>query len=348
MRVLVATALVIVTASLAAVVTTGCSTGSPTEVRAAGLRLEAASHETSAPGASATDTPAATGTLTADAAQKSQVPLKPTLGTDFDVAAAMRHVDSLATGIGPRPGGSEGERRGAAYIADRLREAGYTVRTETVPLPGGLSSANVIAEREGAVSSRFVLGAHYDTKTGVPGANDNATGAAALLVIADILADETPPVTVEFVFFGAEESNDGNPEHHHYGSRFRVAAMSQAQRTSTVGMLSVDMIGYGSSLTVRTMRRGPQTLSDDFIAFTRERDVPAGFKLDAGASGWSDHEAYELAGIPAAWVEWRDDPVYHTAGDTPPHIKQEKVEVVGQVVLDYVRALDSNRVERLR
>jgi len=36
---------------------------------------------------------------------------------------------------------------------------------------------------------------------------------------------------------------------------------------------------------------------------------------DPGESGWSDHEAFELAGIPAAWIEWRDDPVYHTAAD---------------------------------
>jgi len=279
-------------------------------------------------------------------AKSTAATVRPVVGA-FNATRAMQLVRALSTNIGVRQAGSASELRAAYYIRNRLREAGYTPVVRTFALPGGRRSQNVVATLPGSSARRVILGAHYDTKRPSPGANDNATGVAALLEIARELKDEKLTPTVEFVFFGSEETIDSNPNHHHYGSRSFVASMSAARRRATAGMLSVDMIGFGPELRVRTMGRGPQTLRRALLKYAAARGVGASYLRDPGKYGWSDHEPFELAGIPAAWIEWRDDPVYHTARDTTGHVSAAKVKSVGVLVLGYVRSLDAAALEAL-
>lgn len=269
------------------------------------------------------------------------------LDIGFDTAAAVAHVRALER-IGVRAGGSDGERRAAEYLAAQLESFGYDAEIRQFPLPNGKTSRNVVASLAGSTDRRVVVGAHYDTKAPSPGANDNGSGTAAVLVIAKALAGEKPAATIEFVFFGSEETIDSNPDHHHFGSRFHAASMSAAEKRSTVAMFSVDMIAYGPSFHVRTMESGPRTLSDDVLAFAKSRATAISYLKDPGKSGWSDHEPFERAGIPSVWLEWRDDPVYHTAGDVTAHLQTRKLGIAGGLVLDYLRAMDESRMARLR
>jgi hypothetical protein len=123
--------------------------------------------------------------------------------------------------------------------------------------------------------------------------------------------------------------------------------MSVAERANTAGMISVDMIGVGPDFVSRTMRKGPATMSDTVLAHAAARGIKMSYLKDPGSSGWSDHEAYEIAGIPACWIEWRDDPVYHTAKDKSGHIVPEKVRVAGQLTLDVIRSLDQVALDRM-
>ena len=265
----------------------------------------------------------------------------------FDAANAMAEVRALEA-FGVRAAGSEAERQAVDYIAARLSKLGYSaVVIEDVPLPNGRMSHNVSAQSDGTTARMIVLGAHLDSKPLSPGANDNATGCGALLEIARILAKQPVTPRVEFVFFGAEETIDKDPNHHHFGSRARVASLTKAERANIAGMISVDMIGYGPDFVARTMLRGPRTMADLLLATSKKTRAGLTFLKDPGETGWSDHEAYELAGIPAVWIEWRDDPVYHTAKDTSPHIRPEKVRVAGQLVLDVLRGLDEGALEAL-
>ncbi len=95
-------------------------------------------------------------------------------------------------------------------------------------------------------------------------------------------------------------------------------------------MVSVDMVGYGSTFNVRSLGTGPQTA----VTSLRQRAWYVGQALpylkDFGRYGWSDHEGFERAGIPAAWLEWREDPVYHTARDTAPHVQPSRVRSTGR------------------
>jgi hypothetical protein len=256
----------------------------------------------------------------------------------FDLALAMRHVEYLADVVGVRHAGSNGERTAAEYIAATLRESGYETTSQTFDLLGGLQSRNVIAQLAGEGDGIMLLGAHYDTKGGSPGANDNGTGTAALLAIAHELRDETLDATIRFVFFGAEEAIDSNPDNHHYGSRHYVRAMLPEEQRRLRGMISVDMIGFGPEFRVRTMGGGPQSLSDELLALGRAQGLPLTYLRDSGSSGWSDHEPFEVAGYPAAWIEWRDDPATHSPRDVPSHVDPAKVAIAGQLVLDFVRA----------
>lgn len=266
----------------------------------------------------------------------------------FDTAAAMTAVRHLADSIGVRTAGGAGEKAAADFIARELRAAGYDPDIREFPLPNGRTSRNVVAVLPGTSGWKVVLGAHFDTKAPSPGANDNGTGSAALLAIARELADEQLPATVEFVWFGSEEMIDANPDHHHYGSRYHVARMPTDERERTAGMVSVDMIGYGPEFVVRTMGSGPQSVRHSLIALGGDGGLPLRYKRDTGTYGWSDHEPFELAGIPAAWVEWRDDPYYHKTTDTPAHIAPEKVRMAGQLVLDWVRDLSEEDLAALR
>ncbi|MBE3034862.1 MAG: M28 family peptidase [Actinobacteria bacterium] len=270
----------------------------------------------------------------------------PTPKPRFVVNRALSDVRALED-IGVRSAGGGAEKRGAAFIAGRLVAAGAQPETRTFRLPNGKTSRNVVARFPGSTRKTIILGAHMDSKAPSPGANDNGSGCGALLEIARCLGRRQAYPTVELVFFGAEEMIDANPDHHHFGSRYHVKHMSAGARKNAAGMISVDMIGYGPHFVVRTMGNGPQSLRRLLLRQARERGIRMSYLRDPGESGWSDHEAFELAGIPAAWIEWRDDPVYHTSADTSGHLVAAKVRTAGQFVLGVLYGLDAAALERL-
>lgn len=265
---------------------------------------------------------------------------------EFDASRALADIRALAK-IGVRQAGSENERAAADYIAERLSDMGYSPLIEEVPLSNGKTSHNVVVARRGTSGRLMVLGAHMDTKSPSPGANDNASGCAALLEIARVLADRRLVCGVEFVFFGSEEIIDHDSGHHHFGSRRFVEALTPEGRRQIAGMISVDMIGVGTKLHTRSMGVGPLSLAKAIRRLGASNGVAISYLADTAGSGSSDHEAFEKAGIPAVWLEWRDDPVYHTAKDTASHVDREHVRVVGQLLVDYLAVLDEKALAGL-
>lgn len=279
-----------------------------------------------------------------DTAQPRQTsPLEPAAFSAERTLETVRDLEAL----GPRGGGSDAETRAAEYLRDRLAQLGLDARIEEFPLPGGAISRNVVARIVGLTDTLVVLGAHMDTKPPSPGANDNASGCGALVEIARLLVADQPAATVEIVFFGSEETIGSDPNVHHLGSRYRVSQMSATERAQTAGMISIDMIGYGTEFHSRTMGRGPRTLSDALLARARALGIGITYLRDPGSSGWSDHEPYELAGIPSAWLEWRDDPAYHTKQDTAGRLSSAKIASAGRLVLEFVRGLDATSLREL-
>ena len=165
------------------------------------------------PTGDATPTGKATATAEAEAIDQMEVQSTPSPSPTpkprptFAASRALADVRALAH-LGVRSAGSGGEKRGAAFIAKRLRAAGVTPELRTFRLPNGRTSRNVVARFPGATRKTIILGAHMDTKAPSPGANDNGSGCGALLEIARCLARRPAYPTVKLVFFGSEEIED--------------------------------------------------------------------------------------------------------------------------------------------
>jgi acetylornithine deacetylase/succinyl-diaminopimelate desuccinylase-like protein len=156
-----------------------------------------------------------------------------------------KHVSMLAGEIGERnirhPQGLEAS---LDYIEKILGDLGYQVEMQEFKVEGK-TVANLEAERIGTslAGEIVVVGAHYDSVFGTPGANDNASGVAGLLEIARLLATEELPRTVRFVAFVNEEPPffmTGD-----MGSRV-YASRSRRRGEDIVAMLSIETIGYYS------------------------------------------------------------------------------------------------------
>jgi Zn-dependent M28 family amino/carboxypeptidase len=117
------------------------------------------------------------------------------------------HVVRLAGDIGERnvfvP---DALQRAAIYIEEEWRRFGYAVDRLDYDV-SGFRCANLVATRTGGrrKSEILMLGAHYDSIIGSPGANDNASGVAALLEISRMFQAVDPALTVRFVAFVNEE-----------------------------------------------------------------------------------------------------------------------------------------------
>jgi hypothetical protein len=276
---------------------------------------------------------------------KTVVRLANRIGKRFHAAEVIKHIKVISGQIGVREAGSQSEGQAADYIERVLTSYGYVVKRQMFNLPNGKSSENLVAVVPGQLDRVLILGAHYDSKPPSPGANDNASGVGVLLELARIYTLRQPTPTIKFVFFGAEEMIDKNPDHHHYGSRHYVASLRPLQKKKIFGMISVDMVGYGNNFHVRTMKRGPQSLAEKLLSVARQNNLNLTFRKDRGQYGWSDHEPFELAGIPAAWLEWRNDPLYHTSQDTWPHLNEDCIQTTGELILSLLSSLTTKEIE---
>ena len=121
------------------------------------------------------------------------------------------------------------------YITKQFESFNLSVNQEAVDFENS-RSFNITGKPTGTQSTPFVLAAHYDTKPGTPGADDNASALAALLEIARCLADHTFHTPIIFSAFTLEE-------YVFIGSRhFIEKAVTRNETFSS--MISLEMLGY--------------------------------------------------------------------------------------------------------
>lgn len=271
----------------------------------------------------------------------------PPVDPEIDALAAElgRDVREIAGRIGERSARRPAAlAETAAYIEKSLVDAGLRVRRLPVP---ALSADNVEAEITGqdAAGPIVVIGAHYDSVEGCPGANDNGTGVAALLALARRFAPTHPEITLRFLAFPGEE-----PPHFGTDAMGSAAyAKGCSARGETVeAMISLETLGWYSD--APKSQKYPMPLLDlaypdrgDFVTFVGNlasralvRRAIAAFREHAafpseGAAlpswvpgvGWSDHAAFWEQGFPAIMVTDTAPfryPHYHLATDTPDRV----------------------------
>ncbi|WP_163559963.1 M20/M25/M40 family metallo-hydrolase [Halomonas sp. NO4] len=158
-------------------------------------------------------------------------------------ARLQGHVRTLAETIGERHvGRPEALRAAADYIERAFRDAGFEPRR--LPVPTGDRTFHNLEVRlpgRGATNESLVVGAHYDTVRGSPGADDNASGVAVLLELAQLLREAELERELRLVAFVNEEAP-------HFGSEamgsLAYAREARARGDAIVGMLSLEMLGY--------------------------------------------------------------------------------------------------------
>lgn len=279
-------------------------------------------------------------------------PLAPLSQRELAIRDELRaHIVMLAATIGERNlGRYQALNASADYISKTLREMGYGVREQSFSVEGK-TVKNLEAELPGKsrVEEIILLGAHYDSVTGSPGANDNATGVAALLSLARLARPQRFARTVRFVAFVNEEPPYFQTRHMGSG----VYARGSSKRGERIAaMLTLETIGFYSDVELSQSYPFPFSFfypnTGNFIAFvgnlaSRElaQRIVAVFRkhtrfpsegvaapsLIPGV-GWSDHWSFWEEGYPAIMVT--DTALfrygqYHTAEDTPEIIDYERM-----------------------
>ena len=262
-----------------------------------------------------------------------------------------RDVTRLAGEIGERNLLHEDALNAAAdFVEGSLAAAGYPVRQQEYQV-AGTYCRNLEAGRPGSdrVDEIVVIGAHYDSVAGSPGANDNATGTAALLALARAFAAVQPSRTLRFVAFVNEEPP--------YFQTPAMGSVVYARRCRERGerlaaMLSLETIGYYADAPDSQQYPFPFNLfypsTGNFIGFVGNlasgrlvRQVIASFRRHARVPsegiatfagipgvGWSDQWAFWQEGYPAVMVTdtalFRD-PAYHSPMDTPERLDYDRL-----------------------
>jgi hypothetical protein len=139
-------------------------------------------------------------------------------------------------------------------------DTGTTARFKIEWRPGTYTTTNVIAETtRGDPNNVIVVGAHLDSVGVGPGINDNGSGSATILEIAEQMSKVKPRNKVRFMWFGAEESGL-------LGSEAYVASLSEQERSQIAAMLNFDMVG-----------------SPNFVRFVYDGDLSNSPPLPGGA-----------------------------------------------------------------
>ncbi|HXV34427.1 MAG TPA: M28 family peptidase [Gaiellaceae bacterium] len=240
----------------------------------------------------------------------------------FNGMAAKRWATKIAA-VGPRPSGGANEKAAGHIVRARLKQLGYDVSTQHVPLPEGTRSLNVVGRTPGP--PRVVLVAHMDGVPGTRAANDNGSGVGLMLMLAQYLRNEDG-VLVAAV--GAEERRYTGAGYH-LGSRRLARSLTPAQRQGIRLALSLDMVAVGPTLNIRGLESSPNSSARRFLAAARRLGIRASYLQDTGQS---DHDEFVAVGVPAAWVQWRWDDCWHEPCDRPHRLQGPKLGAAGHIV----------------
>lgn len=280
-------------------------------------------------------------------------------------ARLQSHISVLAGRIGERNLQKPAQLEAAAsYIESTLRQFGYEIVSQEYT-HNGQTFRNLEATLPGQDGTEEVVlfGAHYDSVFGSPGADDNATGVAALLELAALLTGKRFDRTIRFVAFTNEEPPiflTGQ-----MGSRV-YAREARRRGDKIMAMVSIESIGYYAS--EPGSQRYPFPFSffypdrGDFIAFVgniryrrlvkqsiaafrRRTPFPSeGVAAPAWIPGvfWSDHDSFWKEGYPAMMitdtVPFRN-PHYHLPTDRPETVDQVCLAWVVHGLADVARSL---------
>ena len=240
----------------------------------------------------------------------------------------------------------------ALYIERGLSDIGYPVARQFFDTDGQkVRNIEAVIEPARAGSPTLVVGAHYDSYSNAPGANDNGTGTAAVIELARLLADlrGKSPLRIRLVLFVNEEPPYFRTER--MGSLVYARLLKQSGEP-IFGMFSLETLGFYSDAPHSQHYPSPLGMlypdKGDFVAFVGPTSSRAFVRKAIGSFrdlvqfpsvggtapgmmqgiGWSDHWSFKQVGIPALMVTDTAPfryPHYHGTGDTPDKVDYERL-----------------------
>jgi Zn-dependent M28 family amino/carboxypeptidase len=268
----------------------------------------------------------------------------------FSGSAALADT-RRATGFGERPPGSEALQRLRTWINAQLSPLGCQVIPDSFSAEtpdGKREMTNIIFKFPGTSGKAVVISGHYDTlykpMLHFVGANDAGSSTGFLVEMARVLSRTKHPDDIYIVFFDGEEAiRQWTETDSLYGSRHLTAKWGADGTLARIkALINVDMIGdaslgilndENSSQSLRTMMWQAADKLGDAQYFLHER---------AGID--DDHIPFVQAGVNALdIIDFNYGPqnsYWHTAADTMDKLSAHSLQVVGDVVLEMIAALE--------
>jgi Zn-dependent M28 family amino/carboxypeptidase len=241
----------------------------------------------------------------------------------------------------------------ADFIESSLTDAGYNVHRQDFSVEGKVC-CNLEAEITGTKHPDriIIIGAHYDSVLGSPGANDNCSAVAAALALARRFTGQKTAQTLRFVSFANEEPPFFQTDR--MGSLI-YAKSCRERGESIVAMLCLETIGYYSDQPDSQRYPFPFGLmypsTGDFLGFVGNLSsrkllhrVVASFRRNCSfpsqagclpefvpGINWSDHWSFWQQGYPAVMLTDTAPfryPYYHSPEDTPDKIDYDRLAIV--------------------
>jgi aminopeptidase YwaD len=258
-------------------------------------------------------------------------PQAPSATAAYDFAAQLAQA-------GPRPAGGAAERRAHHRVASRFRAAGLRVGLERFAVPGKGTSRDAIGIRDTPARCLVIAMAHADTVPPTPGADDNASGVGTIVALAPALAANPAPECDTWLVATGSEERPYTKQPDHLGASALVRRLKRTHPLRDVRLaLSLDEVGRGERFELRSpVPRARPVVEQPILDAAKRAGVNVTWLRDS-ATGNSDHRELALAGAPATKLGVPDEPVRHTARDTPDRLQRGAFARVLRVIWPLIR-----------
>jgi glutaminyl-peptide cyclotransferase len=266
----------------------------------------------------------------------------------FDGTLAYNHVAKLVS-FGPRPSGSQAITQAQDYITSQLSSFGCTVDADSFSsdTPAGrLAMKNIVAKIPGEREGIILLGTHYDTKRldNFVGADDGGSSTGLMLEMARRMCEMRPRYSIWIAFFDGEEAvrQQWQDPDNRYGSRQMAAKMAASGDLKRVhAMILADLVG-GKNLLLEREQYSTRALMD-VIWGTAKRLGYESIFVDQTMPVDDDHLSFLQRGVPSTdIIDLVNSAGYwHTPQDTMDKVSAKSLGIVGHVILESVRELQT-------
>jgi glutaminyl-peptide cyclotransferase len=271
----------------------------------------------------------------------------PVAAADFSGTAALDFT-RRAVEFGPRPSGSEANRKLQAYILAQLKMSGGEVTEDpfTAQTPKGpIAMKNIIARFPGKSGRGIAITGHFDTKLfpgrNFVGASDGGSSTGFLLELSRVLAHQPRVDDVYLVFFDGEEAirEEWIDPDNLYGSRHLADKWRKdGTLTRLKALINIDMIG-DKNLDIKQETQGNAALRKLVWTAAAELGYSAYFQNDQQGEE-DDHMPFVKLGVPAIDVIDIDYPPWHKDTDTMDKLSARSFDIVGTVIVEAIHRLE--------